>query len=142
MSQTYIPGIVDNIKSDSTPYSPIIEAITNSIDAINESGRTDGRIDITVERENVLPSAKDDELPEIISVQVSDNGIGFNPDYAHQIFGLFKRLNDKNQYAGSGIGLSLCKKVVINHGGAIEATGKEGLGAQFYIYLPKHQPQN
>ncbi len=78
MSQTYIPGIVDNIKSDSTPYSPIIEAVTNCIDAINESERKDGRIDITVERENVLPNAKDDELPEIISVQVSDNGIGFN----------------------------------------------------------------
>lgn len=78
MSQTYIPGIVDNIKSDSTPYSPIIEAVTNSIDAINESERRDGRIDITIERENILPNAKGEELPEIISVQVSDNGVGFN----------------------------------------------------------------
>lgn len=78
MSQTYIPGIVDNIKSDSTPYSPIIEAITNSIDAINESGRVDGHIDITIERENVLAAARDDELPEILSIQVSDNGVGFN----------------------------------------------------------------
>lgn len=66
----------------------------------------------------------------------SDNGIGFNQAYAHQIFGLFKRLNDKSSYAGSGIGLSLCKKVVTNHGGIITANGKEGVGAQFYIYLP------
>jgi len=66
----------------------------------------------------------------------SDNGIGFNQTYAHQIFGLFKRLNDKSSYAGSGIGLSLCKKVVTNHGGVISANGKEGVGAQFYIYLP------
>ena len=78
MSQTYIPGIVDNIKSDSTPYSPIIEAITNSIDAITECGREDGRIDITVERENLLANAADNELTDIISVKVSDNGIGFN----------------------------------------------------------------
>ena len=78
MSQTYIPGIVDNIKSDSTPYAPIIEAITNSIDAINEAERTDGRIDITIERENLLGTASENELPEIISIQVSDNGIGFN----------------------------------------------------------------
>lgn len=78
MSQTYIPGIVDNIKSDSTPYSPIIEAITNSIDAINESGRSDGRIDIIIERENILPDMQSNELPEILSVTISDNGVGFN----------------------------------------------------------------
>lgn len=78
MSQTYIPGIVDNIKSDSTPYSPIIEAVTNSIDAINESEKTDGRIDITIEREVLLPNITTDELPDIISIQVSDNGVGFN----------------------------------------------------------------
>jgi signal transduction histidine kinase len=71
----------------------------------------------------------------------SDNGIGFNADYATQIFGLFKRLNDKIIYAGSGIGLALCKKVVTNHGGIITANGKEGLGAQFYIYLPKTRPK-
>ena len=72
-------------------------------------------------------------------VVFSDNGIGFNQDYATQIFGLFKRLNDKTSYAGSGIGLALCKKVVINHGGLILANGKEGVGAQFYIYLPQKQ---
>lgn len=66
----------------------------------------------------------------------SDNGIGFSQDYAVQIFGLFKRLHDKSNYAGSGIGLALCKKVVMNHGGLMMANGKEGVGAQFYIYLP------
>jgi PAS domain S-box-containing protein len=66
----------------------------------------------------------------------SDNGIGFSQEFATQIFGLFKRLNDKVRYAGSGIGLSLCKKVVANHNGVILANGKENVGAQFYIYLP------
>ena len=69
----------------------------------------------------------------------SDNGIGFNQEYAAQIFGLFKRLNDKTTYSGSGIGLALCKKVVANHGGIILANGKENVGAQFYIYLPQKQ---
>ncbi len=69
----------------------------------------------------------------------SDNGIGFSQQYARQIFELFKRLHDKARYAGSGIGLSLCKKVVANHGGVMEANGKEGVGAQFYIYLPADQ---
>ncbi|RYZ46084.1 MAG: hypothetical protein EOO14_24980, partial [Chitinophagaceae bacterium] len=63
-------------------------------------------------------------------------------DYAAQIFGMFKRLNDRSHYAGSGIGLALCRKVVHNHGGVIQANGKEGVGAQFYIYLPAEQPAN
>lgn len=78
MSQTYIPGIVDNIKSDSTPYSPIIEAITNAIDAINESGQTNGLISIDIERENILQDKDTDELPDILSVTIRDNGVGFN----------------------------------------------------------------
>jgi signal transduction histidine kinase len=76
----------------------------------------------------------EDTYHEII---FSDNGIGFNQHYAKQIFELFKRLHDKGRYAGSGIGLSLCKKVVANHNGVIVANGKEGVGAQFYIYLPQ-----
>jgi signal transduction histidine kinase len=68
-----------------------------------------------------------------------DNGIGFSPEYADQIFGLFKRLNDKQFYPGSGIGLALCKKVVDNHNGEITAEGREGEGARFCIILPaKH----
>ena len=69
-----------------------------------------------------------------------DNGIGFLEEYADQIFGLFKRLNDKQFYPGSGIGLALCKKVVDNHHGEIEAKGAEGKGAEFYVYLPETQP--
>jgi len=69
----------------------------------------------------------------------SDNGIGFNQEYVEQIFGLFKRLNDKQFYPGSGIGLALCKKVVDNHYGTITANGKEGEGASFVIHLPEKQ---
>lgn len=67
----------------------------------------------------------------------SDNGIGFNQDYAEQIFGLFKKLNDRQLYPGSGIGLALCKKVAGNHNGEIIAKGKENEGASFYVYLPE-----
>ncbi|HWI90731.1 MAG TPA: ATP-binding protein [Flavisolibacter sp.] len=73
-------------------------------------------------------------------IVVSDNGIGFGQEHAEQIFGLFKRLNNKQLYPGTGIGLSLCKKVVENHNGEIYAEGKEGYGACFHIILPeKHQ---
>lgn len=69
----------------------------------------------------------------------SDNGIGFKQEYADQIFGLFKRLNDKQNYSGSGIGLALCKKVVENHNGLIYAESRENQGARFFIYLPEVQ---
>ena len=75
---------------------------------------------------------------EIVYYEIifSDNGIGFSEEYAEQIFGLFKRLNDKQYYPGSGIGLALCKKVVENHHGLIYAKGEEMKGASFFIYLP------
>ena len=66
----------------------------------------------------------------------SDNGMGFKQEYSEQIFGLFKRLNNKLEFPGSGIGLSLCRKVVANHNGKIFAKSNETDGASFYIILP------
>lgn len=69
-------------------------------------------------------------------ISVSDNGIGFHPQYAEQIFELFERLHQNEDYDGTGIGLSIVKKVVENHGGIIKATGKYGKSATFDIYIP------
>ena len=82
-----------------------------------------------------------DLLPKIKYYEFvfTDDGIGFSQDYAEQIFGLFKRLNDRQHYPGSGIGLALCKKVVENHNGAITAKSTEQVGTSFYIYLPERQ---
>lgn len=66
----------------------------------------------------------------------SDNGIGFEQQYADQIFTIFQRLHDKRSYEGTGIGLALCKKIVENHHGFIYAKSELGKGATFYIYLP------
>jgi len=66
----------------------------------------------------------------------TDNGIGFNQSYSKQIFEIFQRLNSKEQYAGTGIGLALSKRVVQNHRGAIVAASEEGKGATFKVYLP------
>ncbi len=65
-----------------------------------------------------------------------DNGIGFEQQYAEKIFTIFQRLNGRGDYAGTGIGLALCKKVVENHHGFIQARSEVGHGAEFYIYLP------
>ena len=73
------------------------------------------------------------------SISVSDNGIGFNQQYAEQIFEVFKRLHGRQAYAGSGIGLALCRKIAANHNGTIYAEAQEGKGAVFYVLLPAKQ---
>jgi PAS domain S-box-containing protein len=69
-------------------------------------------------------------------IAIQDNGIGFNQDAANKIFGMFQRLHSKAEYAGTGIGLALCKKVVLNHAGTIWAESKPGEGATFHVLLP------
>lgn len=69
-------------------------------------------------------------------IEVTDNGIGFDEKYLDRIFQVFQRLHGRNQFPGTGIGLSICEKVVTNHGGAITATSQEGQGSTFSVYLP------
>ena len=69
-------------------------------------------------------------------ITVSDNGIGFDPKYSEDIFVVFKRLHSYHEFEGSGVGLSICKKIVEKHNGFIKATGKPGEGCTFIIGLP------
>ncbi|GAB4044381.1 sensor histidine kinase [Spirosoma jeollabukense] len=69
-------------------------------------------------------------------IDVVDNGVGFEEKYLDRIFQVFQRLHGKNEFAGTGIGLAICEKVVTNHGGAITATSQLGQGATFSVYLP------
>ncbi|MBC7485371.1 MAG: PAS domain-containing protein, partial [Cytophagaceae bacterium] len=80
----------------------------------------------------------DDISPETnyCHISVTDNGIGFDPQYKDRIFEVFQRLHGQAQYNGTGIGLAICKRIVENHKGIIFATGKLDKGAQFDIYLP------
>ena len=67
---------------------------------------------------------------------IKDNGIGFDQAQAERIFELFQRLKGESQSSGTGIGLAICRKIVQNHKGFIEASGKTNQGATFCIYLP------
>jgi chemotaxis family two-component system sensor kinase Cph1 len=69
-------------------------------------------------------------------IKFEDNGIGFEQKYESKIFTLFQRLHLHEEYSGTGIGLALCKKIVENHGGFINATSELGKGATFNVYLP------
>jgi len=70
-------------------------------------------------------------------ITLTDNGIGFEPQYSEKIFEVFQRLNGREEYDGTGIGLSIVKKIVDNHKGFITATGEVNKGARFDIYLPQ-----
>lgn len=71
-----------------------------------------------------------------VIIEVKDNGIGIPQEYQGQIFQPFKRLHSMGKYEGSGIGLSVCRKIVERHGGSIEVSSTPGEGSQFRVVLP------
>jgi light-regulated signal transduction histidine kinase (bacteriophytochrome) len=81
-----------------------------------------------------------DEPGTTCCIVVEDNGIGFHEKYADEIFVVFKRLHSFSEFEGSGVGLSICKKIIEAHGGKITAVGKQSQGAVFYIELPLQTP--
>ena len=93
-----------------------------------------------LEPDEVIKHETLDKRHQYYEIVFKDNGIGFRPEFASQIFEIFKRLNEQHIYPGSGIGLSLCKKIILNHHGIIWAKGEEKEGASFHIILPAAQP--
>ncbi|RYC71610.1 PAS domain-containing protein [Spirosoma sordidisoli] len=83
-----------------------------------------------------LPVSVADEGRWFCRIDVSDNGIGFDPRQADRIFQVFQRLHGRSEYQGTGIGLAIVQKVVENHHGYIQADGRPGQGATFSILLP------
>ena len=103
---------------------------------------------------NSLKFCQEDKTPEIYihaetgrdmhnaaycNIYIRDNGIGFEQKYADEIFTLFKRLNSKDRFEGTGIGLSICKKIIERHKGFISATSTVNEGTTFTISLPVEQ---
>ena len=78
-----------------------------------------------------------DDTKEFVEVKVRDNGIGFKQEYADKIFKTFTRLNNKSDYEGTGLGLSLCMSIMERHNGYIIAEGREGEGATFTMWFIK-----
>jgi signal transduction histidine kinase len=93
-------------------------------------------------REGVVPQLRVsvDVSDDVAELTVEDNGIGFDDQYATRIFRAFERLHGAREYAGTGIGLALCRKIVERHNGTISANSELGSGATFTIRLPLEQP--
>lgn len=99
---------------------------------------------------NALKYSKADEAPMVTIkagfndvegqpyhvIEISDNGIGFEEEYNEKIFQMFARLHGNKEYSGTGIGLSIVKKVAENHEGFVNAVSRPGEGSRFRVYLP------
>jgi two-component system CheB/CheR fusion protein len=69
----------------------------------------------------------------------SDNGIGFDKQFSEKMFLIFQRLHSREHFTGTGIGLALCKRIVLNHQGEIYAESGDGEGSEFHVILPLKQ---
>lgn len=75
------------------------------------------------------------------TIEVKDNGIGFDEKYLDRIFAIFQRLHGRHEYEGTGVGLAVCRKIVERHGGMLTARSTPGAGAIFIATIPIKQPK-
>jgi light-regulated signal transduction histidine kinase (bacteriophytochrome) len=94
---------------------------------------------IKFNREGVSPivDIEGSETPREVTFSVKDNGIGIDPKHSEKIFSIFQRLHSPDEYEGTGIGLSICKRIVERHKGKIWFESVPGEGATFYVKIPK-----
>jgi two-component system CheB/CheR fusion protein len=122
MNQLFQNLVSNALKFCSTSKPPVI-TITHFLLTLDE-----------VKQNNLL----DDSLV-YCEIDIKDNGVGFEQQYADQVFVLFNRLHGRKEFAGTGIGLALCKSIAINHHGDISAESALNEGALFKIILPINQ---
>ena len=133
---------------------PIIEAIPlqmsqlfgNLIGNALKYSKADIAPNISIRSEEVpieiLNELSLNNAQQYVKVEVIDNGIGFNQIHAEQIFNIFQRLHGKDEFAGTGIGLAMCRRILQNHNGIITANSQEGAGTTFTVIIPVKQIYN
>jgi signal transduction histidine kinase len=114
--------------------------ISNSLKFCKEDGFPEISIySETVKGSTILNKDEKQKSKFYHQIHIKDNGIGFDPKYSEDIFVVFKRLHSYHEFEGTGIGLSICKKIVEKHQGYITAEGKPNEGAHFTISLPQRE---
>ena len=122
MRQLFQNLIANAIKFSKKDATPVIDISCHYVSGI-------GKDSLPVEATNA----------KYCRIMVRDNGIGFDEQYADQIFSIFQRLHPSEAFAGTGIGLAIAKKIVETHKGSISAKSEAGTGSTFYVTLPLRQ---
>jgi PAS domain S-box-containing protein len=121
MTQLFSNMISNSLKYVHKDIAPVLQITSN----------------ITTQEQLIQHHLAADQL--YYTIQFSDNGIGMDPKDIEKIFDIFYRLHRKSEFEGTGIGLALCKKIALNHKGAIDAEGSGKTGAVFNVYLAARQ---
>ncbi len=132
-------GELPSIEADPTQMRQLFQnLITNAI----KFHKDDVSPVIKIYAKNIQLKAHLTATPgdQVVQLYFEDNGIGFDEKYLDKIFNIFQRL-DGQKYEGSGIGLAICRKIAVRHGGDIIATSKPGNGATFIVSLAIKQPK-
>jgi PAS domain S-box-containing protein len=116
------------VKGDETQLVQLLQNLVGN--AVKFRGEQPPRIRVSTTREE-----------DTVTVSVEDNGIGIEPQYYERIFAIFQRLHGKEEYPGTGIGLSICKKIVERHGGRIWVESTPGQGSTFRFTLAASEPR-
>ena len=114
----------------------VINLISNSIKYSKPGIAPIIKITVEVTDGKSINDTRAEPQKKFYKISFIDNGVGFEQQYAENIFILFQRLHGRSEYTGTGIGLAICKKIVENHQGFITAEGKPNIGAAFHVFLP------
>ncbi|MDY6959113.1 MAG: ATP-binding protein, partial [Halobacteriota archaeon] len=112
-----------NVMADGVQFVQLLQNLIGN--AIKYNDKDNPEVHVSTEK-------SDDEW----LFSVKDNGIGIEPEYVDSVFEIFRRLPTEKEYEGSGIGLSVCKKIVERHGGRIWLDSGPGEGTTFYFTVP------
>ena len=121
-----VKNLPDNLNANPIRFSRLLQNLIGNAIKYRKEAPKPLKIDIAAE-----------ERPDDWLFSIKDNGIGMKQEYLEKIFVIFKRLHGKGEYSGTGIGLSICKKIVENMGGQIWVKSEVGKGSTFYFTIKK-----